>query len=249
MGEIKTQLQKHSDLPAQLEAISDPVRITALVQRVVSERLFVTVALSDGQEDYNSTVLGVDTEAGEFLLDALYPETGNEILRREGWLRLTAGFDSTSLTFTSRVMDEGEEAGIRYFRVALPARVDYAQRRGRYRVPVDSIHNVPVILENQQGTTVLGNLHDISASGLSVLLSAPAAVAFGPGEAIPFCVVRIPDDEPIVVGIEVRDLRAEQGDTTVLGAKFIEIDRIAEQRIDRFVTAMERQLLKHRNDE
>lgn len=248
MGEIVSEPGVSSG-PRELEAVVDPVRIAALVQRIVSERLFVTVALPDGREHYNSTILGLEPSAGVFLLDELYPEEGNRVLGERGWLRVKASFDVSTATFTSRVVGEGEEVGIRYFRVALPERIDYAQRRARFRVPVDVLRDVPVMLETADGQSALGSLHDISAAGLSVRFKSDAAPRLSEQASVPYCVVRIPDEEPLVAGLEVRDIRQDGKGATVVGARFTDMDRLAEQRLERFVATAERELLKRRSTE
>lgn len=230
--------------PARIESIDDPIQIIALCQRIVSERLFVTVTLADSTERYDSTILGVDTENGVFYLDSLYPESGNELLRRQRWLRLRANFDKTGLTFTSQVEGEGEKAGIRYFRVRLPERVDYAQRRANFRVSVGSSPEIPVVLHDSRGS-LQGRLHDISVSGLSVRLSRADADRVEPGQMIESCVVEVPDESPIVAAVEIRDVRTEQN-RIIVGGRFIQVDRLAEQRIERFVAETERQWLKKR---
>ncbi len=243
MGESPSQSQ--SMPPTTLEAVVDPVRIVALIQRLVAERLFVTVQLSDSPDSYNSTILGLEPESTAFILDELYPQEGNAVLRSQRWLRLRASFDNSALTFTSEIVGEGENAGIRFFRVALPTRVDYAQRRSFHRVPVELYQEVPVMFETADQETVIGSLHDISATGLSIRVSG-ATPAIG-GGAVPYCMIRVPDEEPIVSAIEIRD-RREDGDGVIFGARFVELDRLTERRIERFVAAADRILQQHRDE-
>lgn len=246
MGDSKQPEQTPAQAQ-QIQNVDDPIHIMALIQRMVNERLFVTVALSDGEEHYNSTVLRLEQEDGVFLLDELYPENGNAVLLEQGWLRLSARFDHASITFTAQIRGTGEEAGIRFFRVELPARVDYAQRRSRFRVPVDSLQDVPVMLETASGESTLGSLHDISANGLSIVIAAEGSPRLEVGDPIPYCVVRLPGEAPVVGEAEIRDVRSDEGGHAIVGARFVAIERQVQQRIERFVADAERELLKRRS--
>jgi len=155
------------------ESITSLHHIEALIQRTISERLFVTVRLPGLDTDYNSTVLELDRDRGEFLLDELYPEDGHWRLQQLRELRLYAQMDSAELVFTSTVRDLGEEGGLVYYRVRLPERVSYYQRRQYHRVDADRVVDVEVRLDD--GSTdrepLAGRLHDLSEGGISFWLA------------------------------------------------------------------------------
>lgn len=227
------------------EEITDRVSILALLQRIVSERLFVTVAIPGDAPVYNSTVLAVDAGAGVCLLDSLHPESGNVRAEAVGRVRVFAGFDGAALSFEATVLGAAEISGLPVLRIAVPAQVLYAQRRSRYRVQVGDELDIPVALTGASGS-IRGMLYDVSATGLGLRLPAgmprPAPGDSYEGE------LRVPGGTPLACRLEVRDVRFLTDGTPVVGGRFKDADALFLQRIERLVVELERRLLQRRSD-
>lgn len=234
----------------QGEVITSPHHIEALIQRTVSERLFVTVRLPGLDTDYNSTILEVDHDRGEFLLDELYPEDGHRRLQQLWELRLYARLDGAQLSLTSTVRGLGEEGGLTYYRVRIPERVNYYQRRRFHRVDADRIIDVEVRLDDgAEGVPRRGRLHDLSEGGISLWLEPEVAETLRLPWKVPYCEVRFPGDEPLACAIEVRNVRyVEARGECIAGGRFLFDDPRMRQRVARLVAALERRLLRQRQD-
>lgn len=242
----------HEEGEAPEEAITAPARVEALLQRIIAERLFVTVRLPGFDTSYNSTILELDRARGELLLDELYPEDGHVRLQQLRELRVHARLDGAALTFNSTLRDVGQEGGLNYYRIRIPERVDYYQRRRFHRVDADQVADVEVKLmgEGAGEVPVTGRLHDISEGGISFWLDATAARALRTPWKVPHCEIRIPETEPLACAIEVRNVRDEEGqDEHIVGARFLFADPRMRQRVARLVAAIERQLLRQRQDD
>ena len=236
---------------AASETITAAHHIEALIQRVISERLFVTVRLPGLDTDYTSTVLELDRDRGEFLLDQLFPEEGHRRLQQLRELRLFARMDNADLVLTSTVRDLGEEGGLVYYRVRLPERVYYDQRRQFHRVDADRVAEIEVLLDDGSGESepLTGRLHDLSEGGISFWLEPGAAERVQAPWKVPYCQIRFPGDEPLVCAIEVRNLRYDEGrGAYIAGGRFLFSDPRMRQRIARLVASVERQLLRKRQE-
>jgi c-di-GMP-binding flagellar brake protein YcgR len=227
------------------EEIADRIRILALLQRIVSERLFVTVAIPGDAPVYNSTLLAVDGAEGVCLLDSLHPEDGNVRAEAVGRVRVFAGFDGAALSFEAVVLGAAAVSGLPVLRIAVPGRMLYAQRRSRYRVQIGDALEIPVLLTGSGGT-LQGGLYDISATGLSVRLSREAAPP-APGD---LCEgeLRVPGEAQLTCRLEVRDLRFASDGSPVVGGCFQGADVLFMQRVERLVVELERRLLQRRSD-
>lgn len=234
----------------QVEVITAFDQIEAVLQRLVLQRLFVTVRLPGSKESFNSTVLEVDRARELFLLDELYPENGHERLQQLREMRLHARVDGAEVDLSSTLRDLGEEGGLAFYRVRFPEKLHYLQRRRFHRVEADRLSPIPVLLHPGEGAEVVsGMLHDISEGGISFWLSPSTQGVLRPMQQVPLCEVRFPDGEILAGELEVRNVRFdERRRQYIAGGRIAITDPRDRRRVARMVAAMERQLLRQRRE-
>ena len=233
----------------QAENIEEQGEILDILQRLVLNRLFVTVSLPGSVTAYNSTILEVDHPGGSFVLDELYPEDGHRRLVEEGALKVRARLQGAEVSFSSEVQQTGEEGGIAYYRVAAPRGLRYLQRRRAFRVVADSLADIPVVLKLEGSDTPLkALLHDISAGGLSFWLPPTSGSWLSAMQPIPLCEVHVPGTKPLLTPLEVRNVRFDDvRRQQMVGARSVSTEPQGQQRIARIVATFERQALRRRH--
>ena len=233
----------------QAEIVRERTEILDILQRLVLNRLFVTVNLPDSSIPYNSTILEVDHRKGSFILDELYPEDGHRRLLERRALKLRARLRGAEVGFASEIQASGEAGGIAYYRVVAPESLRYLQRRRAFRVVADDLVDVPVRLKlegRERPLTV--KLHDISTGGLSFWLTPGNGTCLSPLQQIPLCEVRVPGTTPLLAALEVRNVRFDDVcREQIVGARFASSDPHVQKRIGRIVAAFQRQVLRRRH--
>lgn len=223
--------------------ISGKTYILTLLQRLVHQRLFVSISFSGSKEHFTSTVLSIEPHAGYFLLDQVFPQRGQQLLQQTDRLHLYANLGGAALGFTSSVLAQENVNGLVYYQVSLPETVNYLQRRDGHRVPVAALE-IPVELIDHQGKSCKGMLHDISPSGIGIQLNEPGT--FTEREIYRFGIYP-PNEEPIHAELELCCHRqGTDGATPIMGGSFVSLDKRIEHNLGRLVAEFERRLLRAR---
>ncbi|HKJ09227.1 MAG TPA: flagellar regulator YcgR PilZN domain-containing protein [Gammaproteobacteria bacterium] len=235
--------QRAAQYQSQSERITDPGQILTLLRRASDARDLLTIVLADSPRPYNSAILKVDPEEGCLLLDELNPPDGHQRLVQTRQLRASCRIRGIELSFQATVTEVGGEAGIAFYRVALPPVLQYHQRRADYRVQVGRGLAIPVYLTIESEGTLEGQLSDLSAGGLSMRLETRRSLERG--QRIEQCAIPLPKGEQIRSALEIRYARPEENPKWLrTGARFLNLTRAQQSRIQRFVAQLERELIR-----
>jgi flagellar brake protein len=230
---------------SRTEAITDPVRIVGLLNRVKDSHSLVTVRLPDSTRGYNSAVLEVDSANSQLQLDELKPSSGHNELLKAGRLQVNTRIKGIEITFDGIIVADGISDGIAYYRIKLPTSLEYSQQRAHYRATVGYATRVPVQLTRDNGESLSGNLNDISVGGIGIRFSTGLAKSLDPGELIPNCQLRLPTDIELTCEIEIRFQSVSvRGNSRMVGARFIQLSPAQENAIAQYVAALDRELVK-----
>ncbi|MEJ2687887.1 MAG: flagellar brake protein [Gammaproteobacteria bacterium] len=235
--------QRPSQYQSQSERITDPGQIVTLLRRASEARDLLTIVLPDSPKPYNSAILKVDPEEGSLLLDELNPADGHRRLVEARQLRASCRIRGIELSFQATVSEVGGDAGIAFYRVALPPVLHYHQRRAHYRVQVGRGLAIPVYLTIESEGTLEGQLSDLSAGGLSMRLE--TSLPLTRGQRIEQCTIPLPKGEQFRAPLEIRFARPEENPKWLrAGARFLNLSRAQQSRIQRFVAQLERELIR-----
>lgn len=116
------------------------------------------------------------------------------------------------------------------------------ERRANYRARLGTSDRATVTLETQSGEILQGHLWDISASGLCARFAPPVA-ALAQGELLACCTIRFGPGDEVTSALEVRFISAEtHPDQWRVGGRFIKMERAQQNRVERFVAALDREM-------
>lgn len=229
-----------------------PERITVrgmiidLFQRAQEHKAIVFVTVPGSKTRYLSLILDVDAANGFLLLDELNPATGHEQLLAAGRFQARFTVNGVEISFAGVIDDVSRRDDINLYKVAMPSVVFYHQRRAFFRAHVSLAHTVPVSFTREDvAEEVNGRLHDISVGGVGARIHNALAHPLTRGEIVPNCIIELPAGTVISSSVEIR-YAGKRGAATLiqLGGKFVDLDRQQQKIIERFVTELERELIR-----
>lgn len=235
-----------SQYQGKTEKVTHLPQIVGLLRRLRDQRVLLSVRVPGHDETFNSLLLQVDPDKNIVLLDELNPKAGHELVKESKQIRVKCQCQGIELGFLCSVEVGKDKSGISIYRAALPDSITYMQRRGSYRVRVGMSMSVPIVLPSETSQTdIEGHLFDLSIGGLGANL--PMEPPLKHGQIIETCTISLPKNESIQVELEIRFVRLdEQHRTQRIGAAFLHLDTQQKNRIRRFVTHLEREMLRRK---
>jgi len=198
--------QEASGLPDENAAflLHSRIDIIAVLRDIARSRTLVHVHLGSGYDSMLTPLLGVDTAAGEILIDASgSPKLNRNLLQAQRLLFYTS-LDKVQIRFTTAAARRVEHEGREAFSVRLPETMLRLQRRECYRViaPVTRPIQCFVPLEQPHGVRyVETRVHDISQGGVALIVRRDDLPAEA-GKRYPNCRLVLPDSGAAVVTLE-----------------------------------------------
>lgn len=242
MAETPVQ-DRASDYQGKSERISHGPQIAGLLKRVRDKRVLLSVRVRGSDALFNSLLLDVDVERNLILLDELNPQLGHELACQARELRVHCQCQGVELSFDCRIEVGRGQRGISFYRAALPEAVNYLQRRSNYRVRVGRDLNVPVSLSTNGALD--GELIDLSLGGLGATLPDRADVARG--QIVEACSIQLPRCDPLTTELEIRFVYQDRVRQAVrIGASFRNLDPQRQNLLRRFITQLEREMLRRK---
>ena len=244
-------LTEFSRRAAGLEHITAPEQIVALLKRVKEYNPLVTVTLPGSTQHFSSAILDIHPSESCLVLDELTSSDGHSLLLQADKVYIHAKLKGVELSFATRPGTLGHQAGIAYYRLPLPEKLIYRQRRSAYRVPLGGSVTVTVTLAKGDQGMLEGQLLDISLGGIGVqfLLAFGAhtrlALGLTAGDVIPYCAIAFPDDVRVSSRLEIRNIRHDLDRQVIrVGGRLLDLDREQRRIIESFVTMMDREQRK-----
>lgn len=242
---MESHPQHADEYEGKTEKITDPGRVVGLLTRIVENRGLLTVSLRGANEPYNSALLELHPDRGYMVLDELNPKKGHQQLLTAREMNVHTRLKGVEISFAARVESVGDNAGIAFYRVALPTTLNYLQRRAYYRARVSVAKRVPVRITRDDGTEIDGELRDISLGGIGIRCSPTRAQSLADGEHIPHCAISLPASEKIACKVDVCFVnRSLRDGYWAIGARFVELSPAQQKRVAEFVATLDRELMK-----
>ena len=130
-----------------------------------------------------------------------------------------------------------------FYRIALPARVQYHQRRAFYRVRIGMGLAIPVLIGGGDLPLWQGRLHDLSVGGIGARLERDAR--FSVGDTLSSCVIQFPRGTAVSSGLEIRFSKLDENYKQLhIGGRFIDLNSQQRKLIERSVAELERELIR-----
>jgi c-di-GMP-binding flagellar brake protein YcgR len=231
----------------ETEKITHPGQIAGLVSRMHEERAHLNVTIPGTRGIYNTAVVRVNPASGHFFMDELHPSDGHDHFLHAKKLLAFTRLKGVELSFACHLGNVTVENGLSLYEIPLPDLINYRQRRAAYRVHVGAGLAVPVVLRDRDMQRLEGLLCDISAGGIGAKIKGKHAAAAEEGMIIPECEIQLPSGDTIACALEVRFISPPDAQGNVrIGGKFRALDKSQEKIVERFVVALERELLRKR---
>lgn len=223
--------------------ITKPDPIASILEKMVEQRCQLTVSLAGVEDSYSSLVLEVVRDESYFVLDELTPRAVNQHVVVGTELTIRARMQSATVRLTSVVTAVGEEAGLAYFRLPFPSKVDHIQRREYYRAGVPLEKKVPVQLAMPNGALHTAELRDVSLGGFSARLSGSLPKEIAPGGSIQHLVITLPSEAKIHGSGEICYAElAQTARVSRCGVRFLHIDRADKHALEQFIAQLDREM-------
>lgn len=215
--------------------------MAAILKRIHSERALVCVRIGKNPDTYNSIILDVDPVTSHFSLDELNPRAGHDKLRIGNQLHIDARLKGVRVMFSTDIAEIDDSNSIAMYRLPLPARMIYRQRRRHHRARIDQKQHMFISLPLPLKHLILGELVDISASGICSRIKYTDSTRLEQEQAIHAATIALPGQNQITCDLEVRSIRhfPEQG-YSLVGSEFIGIPPATQSHVARVVAMLDR---------
>ncbi len=239
----KDQTGSWLTLDENTELVNEPLRIQNLMKSMLEARSLVTISIPGRAEVYNSALLDIDAARGELRFDELTPDEGHRHLLEARRFNAFARIKGVGLYFEAPLLEVGVEDNIAYYRIKLPERVFYGQKRSHYRVRVGLNTHAAVTLGNSSKHVAEGELRDLSVGGIGASFSASTPLKIG--DIVPDCQIELPGGDTLHCSLEVRFAKHDTAHHELrLGARFIDLKPAEERMLRRCVSNLEREALR-----
>lgn len=234
-----------------METLTDTARIIGLLKRLIEHRALLTIKIGDHRQEFTTAIINLSTDGGYLMLDELKPESGHELLKQTPILQARAQLEGVVIGFKATVAEFGEQDAIAYYRIPIPAALDYHQRRQSVRIPLGGATPLPVTLTTTDGSALKGNMVDLSAGGLRVRFDKNLPASLEPEQQLSCSFLLPPDNkEKFVCDIVIRVIKREHEihKAAFIGGQFIDISKQQERHIERTVMLLQRLAQQKRNN-
>ncbi len=229
--------------------ITDADQIILLLKEIENSSPMCSVIFDGINQEFNTSILDIQETQQQIILDELIPKIGNQFLLKKNKLKLSTHHHGIRLAFMLTDIKPYTSKGIAYYKVAIPDRIYYPQRRSSARIPLTSSNILFTGISQKSQLTLKGYLFDISRSGIGVLIP-NNKIRITRGEIIRNCKISL-DDNTVTFNMMVRFVKTGQmrRDPIQIGGCFHDIDIKAQKKLSLFVSSIEREEIRRRKEE
>ena len=215
--------------------------MAGILRRIHTERALISVRIGKEQPLYNSIILDISPTDAQFYLDELNPRTGHERLRNSSELHIDVRLKGVRAMFSSKIDAIEESNSIAMYKLSLPDKMIYRQRRRHYRARIAQEQHMFISLPLPLKNLIQGELVDISASGVCSRIKYKDSTRLEEEQAIHAATINLPGRNHITCDLEVRSIRhfPEQG-YSLVGSEFIDIAPTTQTHVERVVAMLDR---------
>lgn len=219
-----------------------------VLQKIIDRHELLAVLPHDRPEEFSSTLLVINRPKNWLIIDELTPDSGNRRLENDAPFFTIGRYEGVFVGFQSKLIERIDYEGYGALRIAYPELIYYLQRRNFFRVSVAPGDLSTVNIQRRGAKPLYGQCHDLSVSGMRLLVPSALDYALTTGEYIP--VVRFSlEDVELAVEAEVRYVGSLRDTKTrqpvrQLGIQFLNMAPGFEQRLQQYVQRRDRELLR-----
>ncbi len=246
-GSLRFEIEQADNFSEYL--LHSKAEIVAVLRSLIQRRALVSAYLDQGQEFLLTSLLEVDTDNGELLLDWGRDEALNRQALQASQLVLSATLDKVKVQFTLHQLAETHSDGRPAFRAALPDKVLRLQRREYFRLstPIAKPVKFVTTIKRMDGSELIAeaSLLDISGGGVGLMATPSLAALLPSGMALSDCKMTLPDEGLLVANLCIRnkfDVTTRGGARYVrVGCEFLALPGARMSMVQRYITRVERE--------
>ncbi len=225
---------------------TDPPVVQALLQRVIDERVPLSIALPGVDRPYDSLLIGIEPTLGALIADELHPISGHSRIKPNMLLRVGTRLGGVEVRFRTRVAAIDRDADIAAYLLDMPEEIDYRENRNTYRVRIPLATTLQFVVkpEKPDAPELRARIVDLSLGGIGLALPHPHPVQVLDQHD---GVIELPDGEADV-RVKVRYVRKNAFGPREdrAGAEFVRISGNDQRRLGRFAAEVQRPALRDR---
>ncbi|HRP87790.1 MAG TPA: flagellar brake protein, partial [Gammaproteobacteria bacterium] len=227
------------------ETVLDPARIAGLLSAITFPPLLLNVALPGIRGLFTTALLQVNSAAGRILLDGLSPDEGHALLAPGSVMHVHGKLRGVQLDFATQVIEIQAGELLPAYLSRMPGSLRYHQRRRHFRLRTGHLHEYSIVNLGPDGGDLRGRLLDLSAGGLKGVF--PRNPGLTPGQVVDGCRLSILGEEQLECGIEFIHVQVSPLTGEIeAGARFLGTGSRGTERLQRLLTKLQRQQLRHR---
>ncbi len=230
--------------------LTDPKKIRCLLKNIEEAAPICTITIEGTNDSFSTSILDVQLENNQIILDELSPSHGNELVISKKAFKLSTIYNGIHLAFKVNNIETGRSREIVYYKVAIPNRIYYPQRRSSPRIQITVLHIPFSGISERTKATVGGSIFDISRKGLSLGISITNNIArLQRGDTLKNCRITF-EGRMISFDLSVRFVKTSNISTarTIIGGYFENLSSKSRNKLERFVATLEREEIRNRRE-
>jgi len=224
------------------ELLAGPVIIHNVLGRLAEARALVEVHPEGSPQRFQSALLALRHDPRELWLDELIPRDPARSIRpgSRWWVR--GRHAGVPFSFAATLLGVELEDAIPLYRLTVPERMRYAQRRAAFRAPVPTPLSLAArLVAVNDGHRLRGLLRDLSAGGCGLRVE---AARLDPRLGETRCSLELPDENRVRFVLEPRHVELVRPGEWLIGGRYVDLGRRERRVIERLVARLERDLAR-----
>lgn len=221
--------------------------ILPVLRALQKDGAIITLYFDQGPEFLLTTILAVNPESNELILDLGADARANKLLLQARQVHAVGNQDRVRIEFVSNHVVQTTFEKRAAFSMCLPSVLTRLQRRDFYRLDIPKGGRVKAFLQlspAQPGALVEAELLDISCGGVAIIRYAEGE-QLSVGTVYPACTINLPAIGTISAPLEicsVADVALRSGaHSRRIGCRFVKLTGQMQTMIQRFINNVERE--------
>jgi len=225
--------------------LTNPDKIISLLQDIEQASPLCTINIEGITEEFGTSILDVQLDNKQIILDELSPKHGNELLVDKK-IKLSTIHNGIRLALMLSDIKRGSSRGIAYYKSAIPNRIYYPQRRTIPRIKLTALNISLSGVSNRTKASVIGHIIDLSIRGIRIV-TPNNRTRIQRGDLIKNCRIKL-DNHAINFDLATRFVKTTNQETgkTQIGGSFENITSADQSELEHFVTTLDREETKKR---
>lgn len=227
-----------------VRSLTNKQQIYNILTAVQKARTPITIKFEGREKYFTSIILKTDLEKNHLIIDEIAPAEGHMRALQHELFSIRGSHGGVSLFFRPNLISgSSTENGIAFYSIPLPEEMVYQQRRGSFRALVPAALSTPATLScERHPQPMTGRLYDISITGCRINFEGEINQDLMRGDLFEQCSITLPEGGNISYPLKLKHISySREYQQTSCGFEFIDLDKIGQRMLDRFVYFLQRE--------